>query len=236
MNPLAFLYASSLFMIRSHEVSVEHQLRNNYTKWLLNMQQEIAYNTYGNKEASAQYQKLGKEAQEKVGIPKEQHITVKKLKPEAPNYKYSPACMCNGYIFVKEEFMNNAPVGIRRISLMHESIHKKQFDAMHQCMYILHPKRFSQIEKEADIYGAELGNCWMCTFQFSFKAPSQKDHSPLSEKCKAQGYATKEEYLPLIKNQKKRRTLCQYHKRANMARELDETYLKAFVRKHPFVM
>jgi len=206
------------------------ELRQKPGAWLLEMQQEVAYQYYGSKNAKQEYQILGKEAQNLVGIPEKEHVTVKKLAQHAPNYKFAPACMCNGHIFVKEEFMDKTWYGIKRISLIHEAVHKKQFRPIEQKVVILYPNKYNKIEREADMEASHLGKCWRCTYEFSLKAPRKKDNHPHAKACREQGYATHELLLSVSKAQRKQRLLCPNHKRSTWPTKIneEETYRKFY--------
>jgi len=198
------------------------ELRQKPGHWLLEMQQKVAYQHYGNEDAKQEYQELGKEAQRLVGIPEEKQITIKKLAPHAPNYKFAPACMCNGYIFVKEEFMDHTWHGIKRISLIHETVHKKQFRPFEQQIVVIHPHKYNKIEREADMEAVHLGKCWRCTYEFSLKAPRQHDNHPQAQAFREQGYATHEELGTISREQQKHNLLCPRHKRSAWPSEIDE--------------
>jgi hypothetical protein len=190
--------------------------------WILEVQKNVAYHYYGDQDAKPEYQELGKEAQSLLTIPEEKHVSIKKMAPHAPNFEYAPACMCNGYIFVKEEFMDRAWLGIKRVSLIHEAVHKKQFRPFEQQVIILNPSKYSKIEQEADFEGALLGKCYRCTYEFSLKQPREKDTSPQAQKAREMGYATYEQLGKISQQQQKQKLLCCQHKRCGWAKEIDE--------------
>ncbi len=190
--------------------------------WILEMQKNVAYHFYGDQDAKTEYQELGKEAQNLLTIPEKEQVIIKKLASHAPNFAYAPACMCNGYIFVKEEFMDRTWFGIKRVSLIHEAVHKKQFQPFEQQIVILNPSKYSKIEREADCEGALLGKCYRCTYEFSLKQPREKDTSPQAQSAREMGYATYEQLGQISQQQQKQRLLCSHHKRCGWANKVDE--------------
>ena len=198
------------------------ELRQEPGPWLLEMQRTTAFQYYGNEDAKAEYQQLGKEAQNLLAIPTAEQVAIKKLAKYAPNYNFAPACMCNGYIFFKEEFMDKTWFGIKRISMIHEAVHKKQFRPYEQRVVILHPEKYTKIEQEADFEAAHLGKCARCTYEFSLKQPRQNDKHPLAQKYREMGYATYEQLGIIAQQQQKQNLLCPYHKRTGWPEKTDE--------------
>ena len=198
--------------------------------WILEMQQAVAYQYYGDQDAKQEYQDLGKEVQNLVEIPEKEHVKIKKLAKHAPNYNFAPACMCNGHIFVQEEFMDHTWFGIKRISLIHEAVHKKQFRPLEQAIVVLNSEKYQKIEQEADFEGALLGKCSRCTYEFSLKQPRENDHHPQAQKYKEMGYATYEQLNVVAKEQQKQNLLCPHHKRTGWPQNTDEyaTYRKFY--------
>ena len=173
--------------IYSDAIVKKIDIRQKPGNWILEKQKEVAYHYYGDQDAKAEYQELGKEAQNLLGIPKEDQVSIKKMAPHAPNFAYAPACMCNGYIFVKEEFMDRTWFGIKRVSLIHEAVHKKQFRPFEQQVVILNPSKYSKFEQEADFEGAYRGNCYRCTYEFFTQTTSRKRHESSRTKSKRNG-------------------------------------------------
>ena len=73
-------------------------------------------------ELSMEYQKLGKEAQDKVGVPLEYQVPIKKhVHHNKDEYAH---CRSDG-IYVNEAYVNNTPTIFQKYVLYHESVHKK---------------------------------------------------------------------------------------------------------------
>jgi len=228
--PLSLYCTQQSDHVYSDAIAKKIELRQKPGPWLLEMQQAIAYQHFGNQDAKEEYQQRGKEAQNLVEIPEKDHVKIKKLAPHAPNFHHAPACMCNGYIFVKEEFMDQTWFGIKRISLIHEAVHKKQFRPYEQVIVVLNPSKYQKIEQEADFEAAHLGKCARCTYEFSLKQPRENDPHPQAQKYREMGYATYEQLAVIAQQQQKQNLLCPYHKRMGWPIKVDEekTYRKFF--------
>ena len=185
------------------------------SRWLSAESPELlqAYREHGNQNANDLYQKLGQEAQIRVGIPPQECLAIKKLDPTSNEYERSHACTCNGAIFVQQERLDQikTPKGYIRTALFHEVIHVLQFKR-HGCFKVIN-NQYSSIEKEADLEGATLAHCWHCTQEYAaHHACDANDTSEPAQQNQNAGYATKQELLAIAARQKQQHALCAYHK------------------------
>ena len=174
----------------------------------------VAYSKHGSQDASPFFQTLGKETYILAGLPKNQSCTIKYFAPQSSFYNTrTPACNCNGEVFVQESLEKEKDrMGIIRLTLLHEMTHRRQFDKNIGNFRVLNPKLYHSIEKEADIEAAYRGNCVQCTQEYAKAACSKNDTSERAQKNHAAGYATKEELLAIVEQQKKCHALCSHHK------------------------
>ena len=181
--------------------------------------QHAAYEAYGNQNADALYQALGKEAQLQAGIPPQECLAIKKFDPTAYGsiefdpYKRHAALSSNGAIFVQQEVCEQIKTtGFTRITLFHEVIHVLQFK-QHGCFKVIN-NQYSSIEKEADLESATLAHCWRCTQEKADRAYDANDTSEPAQQNQKDGYATKQELLAIAERQKHNHALCTYHKKS----------------------
>jgi len=100
---------------------------------------------------------------------------------------------------------------------------------------VLNPKLYHSIEKEADIEAAYRGNCVQCTQEYAKSACSKNDTGERAQKNRAAGYATKEELLAIVEQQKKCNALCKHHRcdASSMRRITDATHHKTLTNTSP---
>lgn len=175
---------------------------------------ETAINLCGKQNAPTKYQVLGQEAQAIVGIPANQQVIIKKLKPTAIQYKTDAACTCGGQIFVNQEWLEKQKRshGYLRILMTHEAEHKKQADLHNGETKCINTK-YPTIEKEADLEAAKRCNCSLCTLDFAAYAFRANDTSEKARKSHTDGYATREELLEIAEQQKACNALCKHHQK-----------------------
>lgn len=80
--------------------------------------------------ASPYFQDLGKQAQEKVGVPQEQQLPIKKFNPDFCNNPHILACAEPNAIYINEDTLNKTNPSICEFCLLHEAAH---------VLYDLHP-------------------------------------------------------------------------------------------------
>ena len=80
---------------------------------------------YGHELALQQYQDLGREAQQVLGIAPEFELSIKKIKGTSK----MPAVAGSDGIYVNEEVFKTKSVGAQRCAMFHESVHAKYHDA-----------------------------------------------------------------------------------------------------------
>lgn len=78
--------------------------------------------------ADSHYQQLGKEGQEKVGIPQYRQVPIKKIFSHSPFIKIAGAIAEPDAIYVNEIKLKERPYGAQRCALFHEAVHKKYHD------------------------------------------------------------------------------------------------------------
>ncbi len=84
--------------------------------------------TMGNEPASVEYQILGKEVQDAVGIPFHYQIPIKKIPYDSVIYDMWTAIALPYALYVNEEVLNDQSPGARRCTLLRQAIHKKYND------------------------------------------------------------------------------------------------------------
>ncbi len=83
----------------------------------------------GNEPAAVEYQEMGKEAQDALGIPQDMQVPIKKIAPTSPIAQIVGALAQQDAIYVSEVKLNNRSYGARRCALFHEAVHKKYADS-----------------------------------------------------------------------------------------------------------
>jgi hypothetical protein len=78
--------------------------------------------------ASAEYQALGKAAQESLGIAQERHVPIRKIDPNSIMAKVALATAEADAIYINEEALKQRSYGAQRCGLLHEAVHKKYHD------------------------------------------------------------------------------------------------------------
>lgn len=84
--------------------------------------------SYGNEPASKKYQELGTQAQFAVGIPKERHLSIKKMNLDSPFARMVGAIAESNAIYVNEEKLDKRTHGQNYAALCHEAVHVKYHD------------------------------------------------------------------------------------------------------------
>jgi len=82
----------------------------------------------GDEQASEEYQKLGKEAQQSAGILENWHVPIKKINPASTVASFVGALAEADAIYVNEERLALRSYGARRCALFHEAVHEKYHD------------------------------------------------------------------------------------------------------------
>jgi hypothetical protein len=80
---------------------------------------------YGHEPASAQYQELGKQAQNDLNIAPHLQVPIKKVKDGS----MFPAIAGSDGIYVNEQLLQDVPFGAQRYTIFHEAVHIKYNDA-----------------------------------------------------------------------------------------------------------
>jgi len=151
------------------------------------------------------FQKLGLEAQQLVGIANPEII--RKLPKDTIDYEKITGRCNSGKILVNEDAFEKYPLDAR-LTLIHESIHKKQFDLQSKRFKILNNEKYSHIEQEAYMEAARLCNCWVCSTLYALRMPKKP----------AQYYQpSQDDYLPTIQQQKQSNALCSEHSQTSLA-------------------
>lgn len=174
-------------------------------------QQQYTLESLGSQEAHQEYQALGQEAQSIIGIPHNKQVSIKQLAQTSEYYNTVDGCACAGQIFVNQNNLQKQPLGYARLVLFHEAVHKKQTDA-HGQINCINKKYQNNVEKEADVEGAILGNCWQCTEKFAEYRPTANNTSQEAIKSFTAGYASREDLLAIAARQKACNALCKHHK------------------------
>lgn len=81
-----------------------------------------------NEPASPEYQELGKEAQDALGIPLDQQVPLLKIPETHPLAPFVRGLAMPTAIYVNEKKLNESSYEVRRCALFHEATHKKYND------------------------------------------------------------------------------------------------------------
>ena len=103
-----------------------HSIDKNILGWLDSLASSQVQ--LGTEDASELYQKLAREAQQAVGVPKEWYIPIKKIDAMSPLIPYVAAIIFSDALYVNEERLNNRSYGACRCILFHEAVHRKYND------------------------------------------------------------------------------------------------------------
>jgi hypothetical protein len=82
----------------------------------------------GDEPASSEYQQLGKEAQDVLGIAVNRQLPIKKIPSTSMIYGLVGAIAPSDAIYVNEDKFNKTTYGARRCGLIHEAVHAKYHD------------------------------------------------------------------------------------------------------------
>ncbi len=82
-------------------------------------------NLYGDELASLEYQALGQQAQQALGIKQELQLPIKKIKGPS----VISAVVGSDGIYMNEDRLNNRSFGSKRCTFFHEAVHAKYYDA-----------------------------------------------------------------------------------------------------------
>lgn len=164
------------------------------------MQRQAAQKMNGTQDAQPIFQKLGKEAQELVEV--KEPVVIKKLFSSVTQKKKITGRCCNGEIFINEEAFKKHPEDAR-VTLIHEAIHKKQFEVFGNNDQPLN-HTYNSAEQEAYFEAARLCNCYVCSGLYAYNMPpdNYKYNCP-----------SRFQYFPIIRDQKARNVICPYHKK-----------------------
>ena len=160
--------------------------------------------------ASSEFQKMGAEAQDAVGIPKERQVPIneKSLENADGQAEYDKICMN------KENFLKKivSCYGYKRCLLHHEAIHIKyndrasmmpaaKLDALTGSSLL--KKQSHYCERRADIEGCYATECSACV----------QDYADIANKTslKDKGYLSIEELEAISRDLKQQNKLCPYH-------------------------
>ncbi|MBT3456459.1 hypothetical protein HN446_05335 [bacterium] len=97
-------------------------------------------------------------------------------------------------------------------------MHVKQRNEKGRCV-VLNKDRYKNVEEEADLEAARLGRCFSCTLDFA-RGAIKRGTKPYDDANDYRyKYAKKEDFEPIIKNQKKDELLCDEHVKINRERK-----------------
>jgi len=86
----------------------------------------IAFTGLGEVLASEEYQNLGKEAQDALGIPQDKQIPIRKIAPTSVMIEAAPvAFSMPDAIYFNEKNLMDKPIGVKRSAAFVEAVHKK---------------------------------------------------------------------------------------------------------------